>query len=427
MPPSKNIELKNKICYINLYIIQYIFVFFKFIYKRSDFLARIGIIAEFNPIHLGHKYLIDEAKKQGEVVTVISSNFVQRGDSAIFEKRTRTKMSLECGADLVLEMPVCYSMSTAQSFALHGVNALKAVGCDCLMFGSETGKIQPLLKTAEVLLSEEFSQKLSDKLKDGVTFAAARQSAAEECGAPKDILKGANDNLAIEYIIAAKTVGANFKFLTVKRKGSGHDSITADSGFASASLIRERLYIGDYDFAKNYMPKEAFDLIKPDEISNIQNIENAILAILRTKTIDDLKKLPDISEGVENKLFSAIKVATTLEEVYNNVKSKRYTLARIRRLVLSAFLGIDNSFFMQRPEYIRVLGFNKTGEEILRDCRKNSEMPIILKATEVKNLSEKAQKMFELENRATDLYLLSLKKPQECGLEYKANLIKTEC
>ena len=175
------------------------------------------------------------------------------------------------------------------------------------------------------------------------------------------------------------------------------------------------------------MPKEAFDLINQNEISKIENIENAILAVLRTKTIDDLKNLPDISEGVENKLFSAIKVATTLEEVYNNVKSKRYTLARIRRLVLSAFLGIDNSFFMQKPEYIRVLGFNKTGEEILRDCRKNSEMPIILKATEIKQLSEKAQKMFELENRATDLYLLSLKKPQECGLEYKANLIKTEC
>ena len=159
----------------------------------------------------------------------------------------------------------------------------------------------------------------------------------------------------------------------------------------------------------------------------IENIETAILANLRMKTIEELKNLPDISEGVENKLFSAIRVATSLSKVYNNVKSKRYTLARIRRLVLSAFLGIDNSFFMQKPEYIRVLGFNKTGEEILRDCRKNSEMPIILKATEIKQLSEKAQKMFEFENRATDLYLLSLKKPQECGLEYKANLIKTEC
>ena len=390
-------------------------------------MARIGIIAEFNPLHLGHKYLISEAKKRGQVVTVISSNFVQRGDTAIFEKRTRTKMALSCGADLVLEMPVCYSMSTAQSFALFGVFALKTAGCDTLMFGSETGEIKPLLKTAEVLLCDEFSEKLTQKLKSGVTFAAARQSAAEECGAPEGVLNGANNNLAIEYIIAAKNIGADFEFLTVKRQGSSHDSTTADGGFASASLIREKLYEGDVSFAKKYMPKEAFNLINQDEISKIGNIETAILSVLRTKTVEDLKKLPDISEGVENKLFSAIRVATTLSEVYNNVKSKRYTLARIRRMVLSAFLGLDNSFFMQKPEYVRVLGFNKAGEEIIRENRNNSDIPIILKATEIKELSEKAQKMFEDENRATDLYLLSLKKPQECGLEYKANLIKTEC
>jgi len=390
-------------------------------------LARIGIIAEFNPLHLGHKYLIDEAKKQGEVVCVISSNFVQRGDTSIFEKRTRTKMVLCCGADLVLEMPACYSMSTAQSFALCGVSALKAAGCDTIMFGSEAGDITALLKTAEVLLSNNFSQILSEKLKNGITFAKARQEAAEICGAQKDILQGANNNLAIEYIIAAKTLGAEMTFKTVKRLGAGHDSGIADNGSASASLIREKLYSGDFQFAKKYMPKEAFNLISEAEISDITRLETAILASLRTKTLDDFKKLPDISEGVENKLFSATRVATTLSEVYNNVKSKRYTLARIRRMVLSAFLGVDNSFFMQKPEYIRVLGFNKTGEEIIRERRKISEMPLILKATEIKKLSAKAQKMFELENRATDLYLLSLNKPLECGLEYKANLIKTEC
>lgn len=390
-------------------------------------MARIGIIAEFNPLHLGHKYLISEAKKRGEVVCVISSNFVQRGDTAIFEKRIRTKMAIECGVDLVLEMPVCYSMSTAQSFALCGVAALMAAGCDTLMFGSETGEIEPLIKIAEILLSDDFEEILTKKLKGGITFAKARQLAAEELGADSGILDGANNNLAIEYIIAAKNLGANLNFKTVKRMGTAHDSGIADSGYASASLIREKIYQNDFDFAKKYIPKEAFNLIRPDEISKISNIETAILSVLRTKTVEDLKNLPDISEGIENKLFSAIRVATSLSEVYNNVKSKRYTLARIRRLVLSAFLGLDNSFFMQKPEYIRVLGFNKTGEGIIREERKNSEIPIILKATEIKSLSEKAQRMFEIENKATDLYLLSLNKPQECGLEYKANLIKMEC
>ncbi len=390
-------------------------------------MARIGIIAEFNPLHLGHKYLIDEAKKQGEVVCVISSNFVQRGDSAIFEKRTRAKMALLCGADLVLEMPVCYSMSTAQNFALGGVAALMAAGCDTLLFGSEIGEIDPLIKTAEILIGNEFSQKLTEKLKGGITFAKARQITAEECGAKVGILEGANNNLAIEYIIAAKKLGGKMYFQTVKRKGVSHDSGEANNGFASASLIREKMLEGDMAFAKEFMPKEAFDLINTDEISNINRLENAILSSLRIKTVDEFNRLPDVSEGVENKLFSAVRVATSLSEVYNNVKSKRYTLARIRRLVLSAFLGLDNEFFMQSPEYVRVLGFNNLGEAIIRQQSKKSNIPLILKATEIKDLSEKAQKMFLLENQATDIYLLSLKKPQECGLEYKANLIKTEC
>lgn len=390
-------------------------------------MARIGIIAEFNPLHLGHKYLIDEAKKHGAVVCAVSSNFVQRGDTAIFEKRTRAQMALRCGADLILEIPVCYSMSTAQNFALGGVSALLTVGCDTLMFGSEVGDVELLLKTAEILLSDNFSQKLSDKLKSGVTFAKARQSAAEECGAPTGILEGANNNLAIEYIIAAENLGARLNFMTVKRQGVSHDSNTAYSGFASASLIREKLYVGDLDFAEKYMPKAAFSLIKEDEISKIENLQTAILASLRIKNIDDFKRLPDISEGVENKLFSAIRVANTLNDVYNNIKSKRYTLARIRRMVLSAFLGADNTFFMQKPEYVRVLGFNKTGEAIIREMRKVSEIPIVLKATEISKLSEKAQKMFALENKATDLYVLSLNVPAMCGLEYKANIIKTEC
>ena len=387
-------------------------------------MSRIGIIAEFNPLHLGHKYLIDEAKKQGEVVCVISSNFVQRGDTAIVEKRVRTQMALDCGADLVLELPVCYSMSTAQNFAFGGVSALVMAGCDTIMFGSETGEIEPLLKTAEILNSTDFKEKLSQNLKNGKTFAKARQITAESCGAPKGILEGANNNLAIEYILAAKQLGANLSFKTVKRLGANHDSGDALGGFASASLIREKILSGDFNFAQKYMPKAAFSLLSDDNVSNIDLIDRAILATLRTKSLNDFKNLPDVSEGLENKLFSAIRVATGLFDVYNKIKSKRYTLARIRRIVLSAFLGLDNTFFMKAPPYIRVLGFNKNGKKIISQQRKQNGNKLVLKATEIKNLGALAEKMFVLENRATDLYLLSLKKPQECGLEYTAKLIK---
>ena len=177
--------------------------------QRSDILEVLGIIAEFNPLHNGHKYLINEAKKYGKVVCVISGNFVQRGDTAVYDKSIRAKAALICGADLALELPVCYSMSTTQNFALGGVSILSSLGCDTLMFGSECGDIESLVKTANILKSAQFKEKLPEYLQDGITFAKARQLAAEECGAPKNILNGANNNLAVEYITAANNINAN--------------------------------------------------------------------------------------------------------------------------------------------------------------------------------------------------------------------------
>ncbi len=390
-------------------------------------MSRIGIIAEFNPLHLGHKYLIDQAKADGEVVIALSSDFVQRGDTAICDKRVRTQMALSCGADLVLELPVCYSMSTAQNFALGGVAALVTAGCDTIMFGSEIGETEPLIKTAEILMSSEFNEKLNSALKNGKTFAKLRQETAEKLGAPKGVLAGANNNLAIEYIIAAKFLKADIAFKTVKRQGADHDSKEADSGFASASAIRERLLLGDFQFAKKYMPVEAFLLLNEENISSINRLERAILAFLRTKTLDELKALPDISEGIENKLFSEIRVATSLDGLYNKIKSKRYTHARVRRIVLSAFLGLDNTFFMKEaPPYIRVLGFKKQGEKIVSEIRRQNGRNLVVKISEIKALGDRAEKMLNTESRATDLYMLSLKKAGEGSLEYKAKIIKTE-
>ncbi len=382
-----------------------------------------GIIAEFNPLHTGHQLLIDTAKKDGVVACVISSNFVQRGDVAIAEKRIRTEMALNAGADLVLEMPTAYSCSTAQNFAFAGVSILDAIGCDSLLFGSESGNICDLEKASEILNTPEFSEKLKQNLEGGVTFAAAREKAAKECGLKTDILNKPNNNLAVEYINAIKSINSKMQYKTVSRKGAAHDSKDIEA-FVSASLLREKLISGDYEFCEKYMSDTNLGLLKSENIANIKNIENMILGILRTKSRYELKKLPDISEGVENKLFSAIKTATSLEELYSLIKVKRYTLSRIRRLVVSAALGMDNSFFMQAPPYIRVLGFNKTGEEILKQSKEKSKIPLILRAKEIEELDESSKKLFDLECRATDLYMLSLNKPRECGFEYKAKLIK---
>ncbi len=390
-------------------------------------MSAIGVIAEFNPIHTGHVYLLSEAKKHGTVVAVISGNFVQRGDIAIAEKRVRAKAALLCGADLVLELPVTYSMSTAQNFALGGVFTLKAMGCDSLIFGSECGDITELEKACGVLKSGKFSEEAEKLLGSGMTFAAAREKAAELAGLDSGVLKGANNNLAVEYMLAAENIGADFEYFTVKRQGAVHDSQISCKGFASASLLRKKLLEGDYGFCRKYIPENVSGLFTEENTADIKRIENAVLAVLRCRSIQELKGLPDISEGIENKLFSAIRVAKSLDELYNTVKVKRYTHARIRRLALNAFIGTDSAFFMKPPPYVRVLGFNPRGEALLKKNASASPVPVITRAAQTAALNAGALGLFQTECRAADLYSLALKKIKPCGTEYTAKIIKTEC
>lgn len=380
-------------------------------------MSTVGIIAEYNPLHKGHEYLISEAKKLGRVVSIISGNFVQRGDTAIVSKEIRANSALISGVDLVAELPVLWSMSTAQNFAIGGVSAAVGLGCDILIFGSEIGEIEPLLKIADILTSNDFSQLLNNYLADGITFALARQKACEDLGAEKEILNKPNNNLGIEYIVAAKKLGVSIKFKTVKRKGACHDSSKIEE-FVSSSLLREKLLSGNKEFCKEYINKKILETLNDDSLSDIKRIESGILSSLRMKTKEELAMLPDLSEGVENKLYSAIKLATDINSLYNTIKVKRYPLARVRRLVLSAFLGFDNAYFLKPLPYIRVLGFNKNGESILKIATRNSEIPIITKVNEIKDT-----KVFKTESLATDIYNLSLKKPQKCGDEYTYKLI----
>ncbi|MBQ3053100.1 MAG: nucleotidyltransferase family protein [Clostridia bacterium] len=390
--------------------------------KRSDKLSVTGIIAEFNPLHKGHEYLIKEAKKSGPVICVISGNFVQRGDTAIAEKRIRAKAALMCGADLVLELPVLWSMSTAQNFALGGVSALYFAGCDKILFGSECGDIQKLYRASKILNSPEFSQKIEKHLSNGITFASARQIAGEECGIEKGILNCPNNNLGIEYISAALREGYNIEFETVSRRGAAHDSLE-EAEFVSASLLRQKITEGDVKFCEKYMPENVVKLFSKENISEISRIDRAILASLRTKSVENLKNLPDLSEGLENKLFSAIRVAKNCEELYNSIKVKRYTHARVRRLCLSAFLGMENNYFMKPIPYLRVLGFNATGKELLGKKLSKADVPVIVRSCDIDKLSDAEKAVFKLESRATDLFGLTLEIPYECGLEHTAKII----
>lgn len=382
-----------------------------------------GVIAEFNPLHNGHEYLLRAIKNDGHtVVCVISGNFVQRGDTAIIPKSKRAKSALFAGADIVLELPIPWSMSTAQNFALGGISQLKALNIDTLCFGSECGDTNKLILVAETLLKDEFNNRLKTALKTNKTFAQIRQEILKDMiGDAADILSNPNDTLAVEYILAAKKLGLNLNFLAVKRQGAGHNDLVGSNEFASSTMIRNAVFSNDFESLKGYMPDFSFDILKDSPVSNIEKLDVAILSKLKLMKKEDFSSLPDISEGLDNLIYSSLRVSASYGELLDTVKSKRYTLARIRRIILSAFLGIDNSFFLKEPPYTRVLGFSKEGAKILP---KSSTKPVVTTVAEINSLNDFAKKVFETEVKANEIYALSLDKPEKYINDYKFKILK---
>ena len=376
-----------------------------------------GIIAEFNPVHTGHKYLIDLAKKECDTLVIaLSGNYVQRGSVAIYKKYDRAKSALLCGADIVAEIPAVYSLSVAGNFALCGVATLYNLGVNTIVFGSETGDIKALYKTAEILTGNRFKETLNSLKEDNSTFAVKREKAAVLCGADSNILKNPNDNLGIEYIIAARTLGLDIDFKAVKREGANHND-NINGNYASAGYIRELIYNGKIKQAREFIPKEA-DFLLSSPIADIKYGERAVLGLLRDKSAKDLSTLPDLSEGIENRLLKALKTAGSMEELLDSIKTKRYTLSRIRRLVLNAALGFDNSFFLKCPPYTRVLG-SRDGVKI-----ESRLFPLLSRVSDINSMDSDAKKLFEYECKSADLYGLFFEKPLPSGSELEAKFIK---
>lgn len=345
-----------------------------------------GIICEFNPFHQGHKYLIDKAKENADgVICVMSGNFVQRGEFAVYDKFTRAKAPLENGADLVLELPCAYSLMSAKGFAKYSGQILKKCKvADSITFGAECDDKSSLKKTAEEI--KEKDSLIKEKLKDGLSYPSARKAVINS-----DLLDTPNNILAIEYISEI-----DLPFNVVKRIGQGHDS---DDEIYSASAIRKTL--------------------DESEICTLKNCERAVLAKLRTMNSEDFLKIEDVSEGLENRIVEAVRSSSELEEIYNKIKTKRYTHSRIRRIILKAYLGITK-YYTQDVPYIRVLGFNSKGREILGEMAKKSSLPVISRYADIKKLDAFGKELFQLECRCTDLYNLGYKNPLPCGTEQRS-------
>lgn len=384
-------------------------------------------IAEYNPFHLGHEYMLKSVKSLGfdGVIAVMSGNFVQRGDCAVCDKRARAKAALQNGADLVVELPVPFATASAERFAYGAAEIIKGMGCvDAIAFGSESGDARIIEKAAKII-SGDLSEAIKPYLSEGMTFAAARQKAVESIDKEAALLQNPNDTLAVEYI--SHLLGSGINPIAIKRIGAAHDG-EVKNGFASASEIRKMIISGDRNEFKKYMPKSAAEIIdeqieKGLAPADLRSAEGAVLSTLRQMTAEDIAKLPDISEGLENRIISAVRGNTSLDEILEEIKTKRYTLARIRRTLLCAYLGITKDYVFGKVPYIRVIGFNQKGREIMNVMKKTATLPIVSRAKEINALDKRAQDMFILESRTTDLYWLMTPTKMPCGKEMTDSVI----
>lgn len=371
-----------------------------------------GIVAEYNPFHAGHAHHIAETRRilgpDTAIICVMSGNWVQRGDCAVFDKWTRTRMALEGGADLVLELPTVWVLSSAEGFARGAVGLLAATGVVThLSFGSECGDVDKLRQVAACLDSPAYAAALRRQLDSGQSFAVCRQRAAEELlGAdPAGLLAFPNNNLGVEYIRALNALGGNIQPLTVPRRGAGHDGGNHPD-FPSASFLREKIHARGGENA-----------------ASLDFCERVILARLRTMTAADWARLPDsgAAEGLPRRLERAGRACTCLAEFYDRAKTKRYAHARLRRLALWAFLGLTAEDVPAASPYLRVLGLNGRGRGLLREMKSRAAAPVLTKPAHIDRLGEDARRLFALEARCTDLYGLCFQAPRPAGWERTAS------
>ena len=330
----------------------------------------VGIICEYNPLHLGHKKQIDLIREHFGPETVIicamSGNFVQRGVPAIIDKSLRAQAAALSGADLVLELPVTVALSSAEGFAAGGV-AILSKFCDYLCFGAEDPDAHKLMETAGALLSEAFPPLLRQELETGKSFPAARQAALAQMGLDAEILAQPNNILAVEYCKAILSQNCTMQPFAIHREGSYHAEI-ADSENPSATAVRNLMLIAHN--WKNCVPKAARPVFESAPLHTIAAGERAILAKLRTMTDAEFESLPYGSEGLWRKFMHACRKEANLEGIIAATKSKRYTRTRIDRMIMCAFLGITRDILNTELPYIRVLAFRDAGRQILSRYKK---------------------------------------------------------
>lgn len=370
-----------------------------------------AVIAEFNPFHNGHLHLVNEIKARdpdAAVVAVMSGSLVERGDVAVIDKYARSEAAVRCGVDLVLELPAPWCFSGAEFFALGGVAVADGLGAtDTLAFGSESGDIASLLDCEAKLSSPEFASALRSEreMRRGDNTATLRAEVYAAMYGASDIFNGSNNLLALEYLHAIRTLGSSLGATTVKRVGKDYNSDSL-CGIASASAIRSALARGITGFS-NFMPPESEAILHRERdagrIYSLSRLDTAIIAMLRTSEPEEFSGYMEVSGGIENRLIDAAMLSRTVDELVDNVRSRRYSASRVRRALISCILGVTMSDAEEPPRFTVLLAANARGREVLALSRKRASIAVLSKLSDSRELTGLAAAQYALHMKAERL------------------------
>ncbi len=378
----------------------------------------VGIIAEYNPLHNGHIYHIEKARSSSQAdycIVVMSGNFVQRGEPACTDKYTRAKWALQAGADLVLELPSLYANASAERFAVGGVRTLAGTGLVThLAFGCEDSDLETLYRLTEIISTEPsgYRESLRRHLGAGKSYPRARADALHDFGVPEEMilaLAKPNNILAVEYLHAIQRIASGIQPVSVTRIGGGYASETLTGDFSSATAIRNALKSGNASVLSALPSFVGGALVYDDQFPiTLDRFSSMILYALRNMALEDLSALPDVSEGIENVIYRAVPGAENLNALLDSVKSKRYTMARLKRICINALLGItaDQVQAMvssKAGSYLHVLGFANKAKPLLSALGKSASLPLILRNADAMSCPPHIRASLETDALATDL------------------------
>ena len=391
-----------------------------------------AIICEYNPLHNGHVHHIRETRANGatHVIGVMSGNFVQRGDTALLNKFDRARLALQCGVDLVIELPVAFATASAELFATGAVSILHNLGIvDELSFGSSCSDQECLELLAEAFMSttEFYRDRIRDRMREGDSYPAAVWEIVRQRYGNKvaGMMLDPNNVLAIEYIKALTKLDASIKPFAVQRQCVMHDSLSPKEMFASASFIRKSVSEGDPSYL-DYIPRSTAQLltrrIQEGRTADIRRLERPLLYRLRMMTPEELLELPDVNQSLQNRIYAA-RNANSLDELLGAVKAKCYTMSRIRRILMAALIGIRKDDQKYYPPYARVIAFNERGMELLGTAKGRSNIPVGTSLAKLSETGRLSERFVQLEEHATNVYGLAVEDMFSAEQDFRAKII----